>query len=699
MTIRAARVSFGDMSATPPPPSVPPVRTPIDVRVVQWFASELILDSRARLVEGGAGGDTRIDLAQVFVDLPVVAWCGRNAPPDETQVVRSLCQHPKRDLRENDRMVPRALIIGGPGSGKSTATTMVSQLLRLEHVRTRLDEVPAPLQARMREVAQGLDELRKRINVTACRDLLPLRVNLPELSRWMAARDNEDPGQLLWRFLASRATEHAAMCGFTLELPATDLEVLARSHNAVLWIFDGLDEVPRSAGRDRVVAVIHAAAPQGPPQGLVVTTRPQGYEGEFGDPDSLVLTEMPAELALDYGQRLLRAWSGIEDPQLNDRLTSLKGEFAKSEVQALVRSPLHATMATLLVAEQGTLPNARHMLFEHYFDTIFKRELSKKGDHGVRLEDKLLLRTLHARVGLVLHTRSQDRTGARPTLSPRELRTILEAILGEAGRSVEDVQAIAERMLRFAADRLVLLLRITDGGYAFGIRSLQEFFAGVTLLLDAETAEVKHRLAAIALNPHWSNVLGLIVSGLAVPGAGTTAKAAALEYTRGLCRALNDGTISGRSAAACVAGSRLAMAMLRETERYGGPWLHDPLWEIALEAVSAPVQVRSAGYAGTSSPCPESVSTQWDDQMEVHVRLGRWRCAGRVSTETSGCSACWSQPRRCWKEAKSEHRLAGVCCSWHCSARNLEPCALPTSICQRLRNWRAGFSRLPSIGG
>jgi hypothetical protein len=114
------------------------------------------------------------------------------------------------------------------------------------------------------------------------------------------------------------------------------------------------------------------------------------------------------------------------------------------------------------------LPNARHLLFEHYFDTIFKRELSKKGDHGVRLEDKLLLKTLHARAGLVLHTRSQDRAGARPTLSPRELRAILEAILGEDGRSAEDAQAIAERMLRFASDRLVLLLRVTDGGYAFG---------------------------------------------------------------------------------------------------------------------------------------------------------------------------------------------------------------------------------------
>lgn len=82
------------MAATPPASLAPPARVPIDARLVQWFAAELVLDSRARLVEGGAGGDTRIDLAQVFVDLPAVAWCGRDPAPDQAQVVQSLCQKP-----------------------------------------------------------------------------------------------------------------------------------------------------------------------------------------------------------------------------------------------------------------------------------------------------------------------------------------------------------------------------------------------------------------------------------------------------------------------------------------------------------------------------------------------------------------------------------------------------------------------------
>jgi energy-coupling factor transporter ATP-binding protein EcfA2 len=619
LTLGAARVSFLDMAATLPASSDPPSRTPIDARLLQWFAVELILDSRARLVEGGAGGDTRIDLADVFVDLPASSWCGRDSAPSDVAIIRWICQEPAPD-EETERRRPRAVIIGGPGTGKSTATTIVAQLLRLEQLRSHVGDLPIRLQERVREVATGLDGLRARIGLTACRELLPLRVNLPDLARLTPASPDPDPAGMLWRYLSNRIAEHAAGFG-TVGLTADDLERMARANPAVLWIFDGLDEVPHSAGRDHVIAMIRAATGRDARQRVVVTTRPQGYDGEFGDLDSLVLSELPPPLALDYGLRLLRAWSGNEDPQLNEKLASLTEELEKPDVQALVRTPLHTTMATLLVAEEGTLPSARHLLFEHYFDTIFKRELRKRGEHRVRSEDKARLKTLHARAGLALHVRSQDGAGARPMLATRELRAILETILREEQQSPEDVQAIAERMLRFAADRLVLLLRVTDGGYSFSVRSLQEFFAGMAIR-DGDTREVRQRLDIIALNPHWSNVLSLIVSWVAVSSASQREKIAALEYTQGLCRALNDGTVGGRAPKECVAGSRLAIAMLREIERYGRPWLLEPLWSVALEAASSSLQTKVADNAWIPSGRGESGLAQWDDDLEVHARLG-----------------------------------------------------------------------------
>lgn len=59
------------------------------------------------------------------------------------------------------------------------------------------------------------------------------------------------------------------------------------------------------------------------------------------------------------------------------------------------------------------------------------------------------------------------------------------------------------------------------------------------------------------------------------------------------------------------------MQMLEETERYGHPWLHDPLWEIALGAATAPVQQRAADYRHV-----EAFRNGWSNAEELHTRLG-----------------------------------------------------------------------------
>ena len=49
------------------------------------------------------------------------------------------------------------------------------------------------------------------------------------------------------------------------------------------------------------------------------------------------------------------------------------------------------------------------MLFEHYFDTLFRRELSKPSSDPIKDIVRGILFDLHARVGLVLHVRSPCR--------------------------------------------------------------------------------------------------------------------------------------------------------------------------------------------------------------------------------------------------------------------------------------------------
>lgn len=644
----------------------------IDSRLVQWLAVQMVQDARARLVEGGAGADATIELASVFVNLTVTVRGKHDRHGiDEGWVIQSVCAQETTEDDEAvseqvlDGSVPsgpggRWLLVGGPGSGKSTATTMIAQLLRRSWIEQQQGDLPESLRTKVEPIGRNLDALAVRLEVKPRRGVLPLRVNLPSLAQWMVPRNTDDPSAVLWRYLATRMVEDTATQGLTSVVTEEEVETMIGAAGHVLWIFDGLDEVPRAAGRDKVVAVIRAAlcshehhAPE-----LVVTTRPQGYEGELEDLATMVLEPMPVEQASDYSERLLCAWLG-DNADLAARREEMRRELERPEIQALVQTPLHTTMAALLVAMQGSLPRSRWLLFDHYFTTIFKRELSKPGGHGFRAEDQGNIRELHARVGLVLHVRAQDQAGVRPTLSRRELRDELAAIFREKGHTDEDVTENTERMMRFATERLVLLLHAHSGEYSYGIRSLQEFFAA-DALLRGERAQVRRRLEAIALDPHWANVLALVASKCALADGGQT-RADLLEYTAGLCRALNDGVVGGKAARYCLTGSRLALAMLRETERYGEPWLHNPLWEIALEASASPVQFevqRRAMQASYEARYHGSTPSIWNDDLELHMRLGLvaagWDGAGKKARRDAIRSAA-----RDLLTGSEEQKLAG----------------------------------------
>lgn len=594
----------------------------IDDRLVQWMAVQALQDRYARLAEGGADADARVELASLFIDLPVSAVCRSARVPERELWAMPVLLGGSAALFGDDYTrygPPRWLLVGGPGSGKSTLTTMVAQALRLPWIEGRVGVLPEQVHDAWQRVREGLARLAEAGSWGASVGALPLRVNLPSLARWLAGRG---PGAAvsLWDYLAARLVDDLASVKVSTEVSARELRAMTENAGTIFWILDGLDEVPPSAGRRRVIEVVRATvcdAARGA-DGVLVATRPQGYEGEFDDLDAAVLTPLPQKVALGYAERLLHAWSGgVASADLASRLEKMRGEFAKPEVVELIQTPLHTTMAALL-ASRGSLSSARSMLFEHYFITILRRELGKPFDHGIQDVDEGVLRALHARAGLALQVRSQAQTGARSSLRRRELRAMLTAIYTELGVRGDDVRAQVDRIMRFAAERLVLLLHASEGEYEFGVRSLQEFFAAQALV-EAEPAVVRARLEVIALDPHWSNVLAFVVSSQALK----TAKADrehALMFTVELCHALNAGDVGGEPAARCFMGSRLAISMLQETERYGRPWLHDPLWEVALEAAASPVQDTFVSVARGMGMRHRSGA--WNDGVEVHTRLG-----------------------------------------------------------------------------
>ena len=326
----------------------------VDHSLTRWLAVQALHDRDARLVDGGSDADDRIELARLFIDLPVsVVSEGRRALPQKETGIATLL-HALAPADEG----PRVLLVGGPGSGKSTLTAMLAQMLRLSWLDRHAEHLPQPLHDEWQQARSELASLRDRQRWPTIDGVIPLRVNLPSLARWMAShRDGDAP--LLWQHLATRAADELAAYDLSWEVTPARLRQVVEAAGPIVWILDGLDEVPRTAGRavvlDAVRAVVCDRASTA--AGLLVATRPQGYEGEFDELDTMMLLSLPAGLARDYGARLIRAWTQrTKAIDTQDRLQALTREFAKPEVGALLQTPLHTTIAAVLVAGRGTLP-------------------------------------------------------------------------------------------------------------------------------------------------------------------------------------------------------------------------------------------------------------------------------------------------------------------------------------------------------
>lgn len=558
---------------------------------MQWLALQTLHDRHARLVEGGAEADAqKIDLASIFIDLPVHAPRSSHRSSSEPNMAMPhlLGMTPWFDLRISKQrsrsdVSPRMLLLGGPGSGKSTLTTIVAQVLRLGWVNRQIEVLPPHLLDEWQSASVALEELVESSKWLCPGEPLPMRINLPLVARWLATGSKNTPKSLS-EYLAGKIKDQLADEGLSCELSPEEVQGWLDALPHIYWILDGLDEVPMSAGRKDVIDLIRAGTGIASRVGdsLLVATRPQGYAREFAELDEIELRALPPDMAREYAEKVVQLWSvKLRPSQVKERLQTLREELQKPTVETLLHTPLHTTMAALLVANQGKLPSSRSELFEDYFQTILRRELNKPIDFGIRREDKSVLRALHTHAGLTLQVRSQQGAGARSTLRRRELREILSAWYRRQGHQSETtIQANVERIMRFAVDRLVLLLHWSEGEFEFGVRSLQEFFAAEALT-EEDGPVVEKRLADIATNPHWSNVLRLMASHCSRETDKRSIElGCALVAT---CRAMNDGALGGDAAKRCFAGSELALAFLEETEEYGQPVFHDPLWGIALE--------------------------------------------------------------------------------------------------------------------
>jgi energy-coupling factor transporter ATP-binding protein EcfA2 len=534
---------------------------PLPALLSRWLTAGLHSDRRSRLSDAGLVGDKPEDLDRIYVDLRCAGTTQGEQGPcrQEGSAISTLLQGDG----------PGHLLVGGPGAGKSTVTAMLAQVGRAAWL---LDEgEPDVLAVQLRDLAA-----RQAWDLRAARAAFPLRLDLP----WLAQRCQRLPDAPAWRHVAEAAQLQLRPTGWTEAIDAEALREAVQATGPILWILDGLDEVPNGPGRDAVLKC--AAALRRPGDRRVVATRPQGYRGEE---DALSQLDLLPMNSTEQGQlvaallRTLTAEAG-EQERAEERIAESR---RRADLQSLLEQPLLLTLVVSLILYEGDLPSARAQLFDNFFSMSWKRELRKKRHSGLVAADEADVRALHTRAALALHSRADGAAGAAPGLGVRALRALAEGVYAQKRLHGPEARRRAQRLVDLATERLVLLLHDEQGKYRFPVMSLQEHFAAKALL---NGEDLRPRLAAIAQRPHWEGVLGLMASHLATT-SGESADQNKGEALVALCRGLNAGEL-GEGPRRLFLGSQVALNLLEETQSVWCPWLQEPLWEVAREGVRAP---------------------------------------------------------------------------------------------------------------
>lgn len=576
-----------------------------------------------RLEQAGLSAEQRTPLARVFVDLPLA---NASTGDDETfkgGIVAAILNAGNAVLRPSlqpelpdatvGELVPirrsgRAVVVGGPGQGKSTAAQFVCQLYRAALLRDR------PRYMLNQDTIATLEMIEEQCTAENIQG--PLHRRFPihiVLERFAAALARGETRSVIG-FIATHIS-HATDRSVTPE-------ELRGWLSAASWIvvLDGLDEVPATSNRAEVLE--HVAlfrdelATLDADVQIVATTRPQGYSNEFSPSqfEHFHLGPLLPKRALHYAQRLMAVRHSADRARGREVMDRLQRALAEHATARLMQTPLQVTLMATLVEQIGEPPRERWRLFHQYYGAVYAREIERNIASSRLLQGRRAdVDAIHHRVGLLVQTEGErpSTTGEVARLSGQRFGRLVRDRLEENGAEDEELESLAEQIEKAATERLVFLVQPEEDRVGFEIRSLQEFAAAEALLTGREV-HVRARLAAIAPIPYWRNVF--------LFAAGRCFADAQYQHFREdileICDDLNDAAPDGLTAA-ILEGSRLALDILRDGVAREQPRYARWLAERALKILgSFEVGGPLAALAETYEPPLRGVFTE-----ALHLRL------------------------------------------------------------------------------
>ncbi len=416
-------------------------------------------------------------------------------------------------IHENRQLV----LLGGPGSGKSTLTRRIAGMLAAEAV-PDLDE----------GAANGRGSLDHAFD--QCR--LPIRI---ALSKW-AVRLPENA--------AGVANDLLEECLCVLRETGDMGEERARTYlmghinaspSTALLLLDGLDEVPDKTTRKTILAAIERFRESYGHVPMIVTCRYLPYQDKSYQLPSLpkfTLAPLSKPAIMTFIQRwhdelrwVLEGPSGdpAKQREIKERVSAKQRDLqqaidnpARAELRKMAGTPLLLTMMARLNYRSG-LPGSRAGLYEESIKVLlYEWETARQDDSGDETDLERLMRsagfenldrlhTLLNRLAYELHGTAQT-TDDAATISAEKLRSeLLNLYLAAHPDARVEAATWAEQVLLFIDARSGLLLA-TDPGvlYEFPHRTFQEYLAARAIALSPDHIKrIKDRVD----DPNWREVI------------------------------------------------------------------------------------------------------------------------------------------------------------------------------------------------
>lgn len=570
----------------------------IDHVLTTHLESELRGEACARLDQAGNRTEEQIHLARLFTDLPA-STKQEFSPPEEASdtplppgvlqellTIGSLTLDPATVYEQEElfertgksQFPTRFMILGGPGSGKSTITQYLAQIYRSALL---LRRPPQFLDSRSRQI---IEEIHRRCGADRipwpATPRYPFRVDLNQFAKALASNTCSTLSQY---FLQKLHTER--------DVQSNDLlRWITRYPSALL--LDGLDEVPPTSNRKQVVDAIDGLLSDlrhsNSDVFVIATSRQIGYTGEFANGAMGFKHIMPLSprRAMECAGRYTSARLEPTNPSKAFEVIETLKKAANNELTSqLMTSPLQVTFMATVVAARGNPGEDRWQLFSSYYRTIYDRERQKAVPpfDEVLTSQQPTIDRLHHDVGFILQCRSETEGKGGATLQLTEFQRLTEEYLRELGREGQELLRLSGLIAKAANERLVFLTSRIENELAFEVRSLQEFMAS-ECLMSGDSDTVRSRLRAIAASGYWRNVTTFCASKCFVDQSCRHLQ----DSIPVLCSALNTENEAGWHGVT-KSGSVLALDILLSGAVAQAPRFARLLASTALELIEQPL--------------------------------------------------------------------------------------------------------------